>query len=359
MISCSQLDHLYRYPDVIWAKPVSDRWVFLCDALRQYDAPPGGLVLARERKWELVSALQKSIRRGEKETALHLLSVIDGMPEEYAYFWRRLCVTACEDVGPADDVLAAFVVACSTVFPPKKTGNKNYDLLCFLAEQMCDLSTRSRIYCSYGLIEPAAMKSELPELQAEDKPIVSAIMQRKAAVQTPTNTFQEWLRKNDWRAEGLLRFLGLRLPLEMTRVQTPVPPHKMLFDLPSYCFDMHTRVGLAMLKRLVQGVEGAEGIKELFQQNKIKGAHRAVGMALFFAEGGRIEGEQIYEPLCCLEQRLFAHQYGLPLNEWLELRVLVEKALAEGVIDGVREEVLHQFYGRENCIQLQKRRPAL
>jgi hypothetical protein len=107
---------------------------------------------------------------------------------------------------------------------------------------------------------------------------------------------------------------------------------------------MHTRVGLAMLKRLVQGVEGAEGIREFFQRNKIKGAHRAVGEALFFVEGGRIQGELIYEPLCDLEQRLSAYRFGLPLNRWWELRVLVEKALAEGVIDRVREEVLHQFY---------------
>jgi hypothetical protein len=214
---------------------------------------------------------------------------------------------------------------------------------------MCDLSTRSRIYCSYSVIEPAVIKSELPELGAEDKLIVSAVMQRKAAVrvQTPTDPWREWQRKNDWRAEGLLKFVGLTLPLEITRVQTPVPPHKMFLDLPSYCYDVHTRVGLAMLKRVVQGVEGAEGIKELFQQNKIKGAHRAVGEALFFVEGGRIQGELIYEPLCGLEQRLFAHQFGLPLKRWLELRVLVEKALAEGVIDRVREEVLHQFYGRD------------
>jgi hypothetical protein len=336
----------------MWAKPVSDRWVFLCDALRQYDAPVGRLVLARERKWELVSALQKSIRRGEKEITLHLLSAIDGMPGQYGYFWRRLCVIACEDVGPADDVLAAFVVACSTVFPPQKTGSENYRLFCFLAGQMCDLLTRSRIYCSYGTIEPAAMKCELPELRAEDKLIVSAIMQLKATVQIPTDPWREWLKKNDWRAEGLLKFVGLTLPPEMTRVQTPVPLYKILFDLPSYCFDVHTRVGLAMLKRFVQGVKGAEDIRELFQQNKIKGAHRAVGMALFFVEGGRIEGELIYEQLCCLEQRLFAHQYGLPLKSWVELRVLVEKALAEGLIDGVREEVLHQFYGREFCNQL-------
>jgi len=314
-------------------------------------------MLAKERKWELVSALQKSIRRGEKEMALHLLSAIDAMPEEYAYFWRRLCVIACEDVGPADDVLAAFVVACSTVFPPKKTGrDNNLRLMGFLVAQMCDLSNRSRIYCSYGTIEPAAMKSELPELGTEDKLIISAIMQQKASVKCPENPWREWQRKNDWRAEGLLRFVGLKLPLEMTTVQTPLPPHKMLFDLPSYCYDVHTRVGLAMLKRLVQGVEGAEGIREFFQRNKIKGAHRAVGEALFFVEGGRIEGELIYEPLCGLEQRLFAHQFGLPLNKWLELRVLAEKALANGVIDRVREEVLHQFYGQEFCNQLRQQR---
>src|SRR5208282_2601443 len=323
MIASLQLDHLYKYPEVMWAKPVSDRWVFLCDALRQYDPPFGKLMFPRERKWELVSAFQKSIRRGEKQIALRLISAMDSMPQECAYFWRRICVIACEDVGPADDTLAAFVVACSTDFPPRKTGSKNYDLLCFLAEQMCDLTTRSRIYCSYGTIEPAAMKSELPQLGAEDKLVVSAIMQRRTAVQVPTDSWREWQRKNDWRAEGLLRFVGLRLPLEMTTVQTPLPPYKMLFDLPSYCYDVHTRVGLAMLKRLVQGVEGAEGLRELFQENKIKGAHRAVGETLFTVEGGRIQGELIYEPLCCLEQRLFAHQFGLPLNKWVELRVLV------------------------------------
>jgi hypothetical protein len=330
----------------MWTTPASDRWAFLCDGLRKYDVPAGRLVLGRERKWELVSALQKSIRRGEKQMALHLLSAIDCMPDEYAYLWRRLCVIACEDVGPADDVLASFVVACSTVFPPRKTGRDNLRLMGFLVGQMCDLSNRSRIYCSFGAIEPAAIKSKLPELGAEDKPIVAAIIQRKAAVHTPTNAWQKWQRKNDWRAEGLLRFVGLRLPLEMTRVQTPVPPYKMLFDLPSYCFDVHTRVGLAMLKRLVQGVEGAEGIKELFQRHQIKGAHRAVGEALFFVEGGRLQGELIYEPLCRLEQRLFAHQYGMDAHRWWQMRDLVQKALESGVIDRVREEILRQHYGQ-------------
>jgi len=355
-----QLQELLSYPESRWGDTASNRWVSLCTGLRDYQAPCTSVAINKERKWELVSAFQKSIRRGDKQVALRLISAMDSMPEEYAYFWRRLCVIACEDVGPADDTLAAFVVACATVFPPKKTGNKNYDLICFLAEQMCDLSTRSRIYCSYGAIEPAAIKAELPELTLEDQPIVSAISQRRAAVQVPENAWREWQKKNDWRAEGLLKFVGLKLPLEMTNVDTPVPPYKMLFDLPSHCYDMHTRIGLAMLKRLVKGVDGAEEIKEFFQENKIKGAHRALGETLFFVEGGRIQGELIYGPLCCLEQRLFAYQFGLPLNSWLNLGVLVEKAPEEGVIDRVREEVLQQFYGeRIFAIDCTKRTPEL
>src|SRR5437016_820841 len=272
-----QFHELHRYPESRWAKAISDRWVSLCNGLRDYEAPRRCFAVNRERKWELVSAFQKSIRRADKAMALRLISAMDSMPEEYAYFWRRLCVIACEDVGPADDVLALFVVACATVFHPKTTGGENYRLICFLAGQMCDLSTRSRIYCSYGAIEPAAMKADLPELMLQGKPIVSAIMQARAAVQAPENPWQEWQKKNDWRAEGLLKFVGLNLPLDLIKVDTPVPPYKILFDLPSYCYDMHTRVGLTMLKRLVQKVQGAEAINEFLKQNKVKRAHRVLG----------------------------------------------------------------------------------
>jgi hypothetical protein len=342
----NQIEELRRYPENHWGQCSSGRWTAWCNSLEHYEAPTRGFSLDRERKWELTSAFQKSIRRGDKQMALRLISAMDGMPKERGYFWKRLCVIACEDIGPADDTLASFVVACATVFPPKKTGSQNYDLFCFLAEQMCDLSTRSRIYCSYGIIEPAAMKGELPALTAEEKQIVEAIVQRKAVIQAATNRRQQWQATNDWRAEGMLRFVGLRLPLEMTRVQTPVPPFKMLFDLPAFCYDTHTRVGLKMLHRLVQGVGGAESIKKFFQQNNVKSPHRVLGETLFFTEGGRIKGELIYGPLAGLEQRYFAHKNGLPLNKWFDSCALVEEALAKGTIDRVREEVLQRVYGQ-------------
>ena len=339
---------LLGYPANRWGAVPSSRWLSLCADLRDYQPPSPTLMIDSERKWELVSALQKSIRRGDKEMALRLISATNGMPDECAYFWRRLCVIACEDVGPADDVLASFVIACSTVFPPKKTGSGNYKLFCFLAEQMCALPTRSRIYCSYSVIEPAAIKAELPELTVQDEAIVSAVMRNREEVQAPHSPWREWQKKNDWRAEKLLRYVGLSLPLEMTKIEEPLPPSRILFDLPSYCFDMHTRVGLRVLQKLVRGVDGAEGIRDFFQENKIKNAHRALGEVLFFVEGARIEGELVYEPLSSLEQRVLAYQYGLPFDRWEKLRFLLEKALQDGIVDRVREEILTQFYGQGN-----------
>jgi MgsA AAA+ ATPase C terminal len=336
---------LLGYTRSSWGIRASERWVSLCTGLRDYRPPCRTLEINKERKWELVSAFQKSLRRGDKAMALRLVSAMDNMPEEYAYFWRRLCVVASEDVGPADDEFASFVIACASVFTPKKTGNKLYDLFCFLAEQMCDLPNRSRIYCSYGVIELAAINSALPELSSEDEAIICAILQRTADVNAGETPWRAWQKKNDWRAEGMLKFVGLRLPLEMTRVQESVPSHKMLFDLPSYCLDMHCRVGLAVLKRLVRGTAGAEEISEFFQQNRMKNPHKVAGWALFFAEGGRIQGELIYPSLSRLEQRIIAQQCGLLDDDWLHLRAVVEEALKTGVIDRVRERVLCQFYG--------------
>jgi hypothetical protein len=337
---------LLGYTRSSWGIRASERWVSLCTGLRDYQPPCRSLEIDKQRKWELVSAFQKSVRRADKAVALRSVSAMCNMPEEYAYFWRRLCVVACEDVGPADDEFALFVIACATLFTPKKTGNKLYDLFCFLAEQMCDLPNRSRIYCSYGLIESAAITSVLPELSSsEDESIIYAILHRRADVRAAENCWRAWQKKNDWRAEGMLKFIGLRLPLEMTRVQETVPSHKMMFGLPSYSIDMHTRSGMAVLKRLVQGTAGAEGIREFFQQSRVKNPHKVAGWALFFAEGGRIQGELIYPSLSRLEQRIIAQQCGLLDDDWLHLRAVVEEALKTGVIDRVRERVLCQFYG--------------
>jgi hypothetical protein len=244
-------------------------------------------------------------------------------------------------------------VACSSIFTPKRTGSKTYDIFCFLVELMCDLSARSRIYCSMSLIESIAAEGALPELSDKDTQMISAIMQRKAMMLSPANAWQEWQSRNDWRAEKMLRFVGITLPGEMFSVQLPIPPYRMLFDLPSYCYDVYTRVGQQVLSRLMRGAFGATAIKDFVCRSKVKDALKALGEALFFVEGARIEGEMLYSSLSRLEQLLIAHQHGLSLNEFLALQCLVLDALNAGIIDQIREEVLRKAFPRADGTQPQ------
>ncbi|PYV71688.1 MAG: hypothetical protein DMG96_28350 [Acidobacteria bacterium] len=130
-----------------------------------------------------------------------------------------------------------------------------------------------------------------------------------------------WQKRNNWRTEGLLQFVGLSLPSESYVKTDPLPAFRMIFDLPSYCYDVHTRIGLTVLRRLVHGTHGA--IREFFKQNRTQMAHKVLGEALFTVEGGRKKCELVYPSLSSLEQRIFAHRFGLPFDRWLDLCDLI------------------------------------
>src|SRR5437762_1708879 len=114
-------EELLAYPEYWFGEPATERWLALCSSLSKYQAPSGNFLINKERKWELASAFQKAIRRADKPTALRLISGIANMPDEYGYFLRRMCVIACEDIGPAADTLVKFVIASATVFSPRQS----------------------------------------------------------------------------------------------------------------------------------------------------------------------------------------------------------------------------------------------
>ena len=342
-ISPSKMSQLVAYPTMIGLNSIQ-RWNLLCDGLLAYKAPPKSLTLSPRRKWELVSALQKSIRRGDCDSALTALSAMDGIPHEYPYFWRRLCVIACEDIGFADDELATFVIACSVIFTPIKTGAANYGLFCFLTEQMCALARRSRIYCSLAVVDDMSRDFGLPALTASDRLILAAVAHRKTEIRESKHPWRDWQRKNGWRTEGLLQYLDFTLPFKTSLVTAPLPISKPICSLPNYCYDMHTRVGLTVLKRIAAGVEGAEAVGLLLRRHRVKTPHIAIGWALFFVEGGRTGGEVKYEEVSDLEQRVIAHRFGLPVDVWRELRALVSGVVDCGVVDQQRSRVSNDAY---------------
>jgi hypothetical protein len=134
---------------------------------------------------------------------------------------------------------------------------------------------RSRIYCSYETVSIAAEKRVLPPLSTRDMIILDAIARQNEAVQAANTRMHNWQKRNNWRVEGLLRFVGLSLPLERNVKHDPLPACRTMFQLPSYCYDVHTRIGLT-----VQGVHGAEAIRNFFR-NSTNAAHKALGEVLF------------------------------------------------------------------------------
>jgi hypothetical protein len=347
MLEEVKIGELLAYPEYHFEEAASERWLTLCSSLSRYQTDCRNFPIDKGRKWELASALQKSIRRADNSIVLQLISGVANFPHEYGYFWKRMCVIACEDVGPAADTLVKFVIACATVFSRKKMGAENHRVLCFLAEQMCGLPVRSRIVCSFEIVRIAVEQRALPSLGQEDRVILDAIARQKAAIHAGNSQLHRWQKKLNWRTEGLLRFLGLALPSETKVRSEPMPRSGSIFELPNYSYDMHTRIGLTVLRRLVQGIPGAQAIRDFFQRSKMSAPHRALGEALFYMEGGREKNELIYPSLCSLEQRVAAYKFGFSFDRWLQLCDLIHEALERGVIDRLREEVLCQQYGQK------------
>src|SRR5947207_15879061 len=95
----AESEQLLAYPELCFGQPASEKWLDLCSSLRTYQAVSAKFVIDKERKWELVSALQKSIRRADKPTVFQFISRIRSMSEENAYFGSRMCVIVIEDLG--------------------------------------------------------------------------------------------------------------------------------------------------------------------------------------------------------------------------------------------------------------------
>ena len=338
------LETLKHYPQTIWKLEPTSYWLQLCEELSHYQPPARHLTLKNvERKWELVSSFQKSIRRADLKMALPLVSAMASFPAEWAYFWRRLTIIALEDVGPAAPELVLFVVVCGTLYTPGKTGgDKLYHLVSFLTDRLCSVAARSRVYCSLVVSAEILSRIPVPTFSEWEVTLLDWMAGVTNLEEQPDSYLTAWKAKNKWRGDGLLRYLCLDLPFPLRAVELPVPQHTILYGLPSCGYDMYTRTGRQMLKRLIQSNPDVKRVAA--QLPKARNLITVVGECLFFVEGGRICGELLNPDLYRMEQRLFALQFGLPYACWTEMRAAVEGALHSGEVDKLRHEVLASTY---------------
>lgn len=105
---------------------------------------PNPIMAQARRKWHLVSAIQKSIRRSDAGSAIVLSIAMQNSTEADA-LWRRLQVTALEDIGIANPVLVATVLAVAGKKAwREKNGGKA--LTAFIVDRMAK-SAKSRMFC--------------------------------------------------------------------------------------------------------------------------------------------------------------------------------------------------------------------
>jgi len=121
----------------------------------------------------------------------------------------------------------------------------------------------------------------------------------------------------------------------------------VLKGLPSYCYDKHTQTGKAALSRAC----ALKAVRKVFNEYPCADKREALGWALFYEEGGRIENEFLSTQIGDVEQRFVAHRFGLPGEGWLAVRGAVADVVASGLMDEIRAYVLERRGYCDNCIQ--------
>ena len=88
-------------------------------------------------KWVLASAFQKTIRRGDIKTAQS--SAVSLFQNDKQMLFRRIMVTALEDIGVGDISVATEVIAASADAKWRRTVGGDMRVISYLIEKMCEV----------------------------------------------------------------------------------------------------------------------------------------------------------------------------------------------------------------------------
>lgn len=326
-------------------------------------------------KWLLASAMQKAIRRNEPQRAAR--AVMSLWYQDRQSFWRRLHVTALEDVGIGD--VSAVVKTLTVTSSPswrRQVGDLQAGL--YLVQLLCG-AVKSRLADeifitaekegSYTRLRARLAKADEETLLDMVADVKKSLVQRCLAIwylagtkkytsdliPPRTGSFEETLkvlRSLKKLPEGLVEScisvanrtqwpLALFLPVVWQEVrkhelhihQHTIPSALEVDGLPHYAADMYTRVGKACIRQLHNTVASLHS----FSTQQIE-------HALFYVEGGRVDRELTAPALQDMQQESEAADMeccGLSLTEYLELRDLLEQHM--DVLAEIRHRQLKRY----------------
>lgn len=262
------------------------------------EAPIGEIKLKNlQRKWEVVSAIQKSIRRGNLHYALRGVSAMLNTKDldMIRYLWKRITTTAAEDIGMANPQLVAFVLLCAETFTPSKFADIQKPVLYYLTRRMCE-SVKDRSMCDCAIIESCWVRSEnkadiTPLLSQQELDLLTHVEECEE-YEVPVPIYQ-YLAGQNWRTEGMGKYFPLVQLIaqeDFSLLSVPMTPVEEIFGLPCYAYDMHTQIGKRALGYLLKDKEVAAVLQPLHLKDPIK----TLGWALFYNEGGNLQQQIDY-----------------------------------------------------------------
>jgi hypothetical protein len=270
-----------------------------------------------------LSAMQKSIRRGDGLTAQRALATL--YRDDPSSTWRRLLIIACEDVGIA--ALRAVVMTatrCANAKALREMGKDEAAALAtarMLAEAPKDRS--ADLLFAVVLHDPAleTMRSKCrsvsvarrlefvadPTLSLQDRALavwhssgveswgeqrvgpgdLGALIRTYAELGVPERLVQAVavaIKKAREPSALLLPLLWLAaVGSETELLDSPLAPSGLINGIPLYALDRHTRFGRRAIKRFAQ--ENAEIAQFLTERDWDSGDDGALRMAVFYADG--------------------------------------------------------------------------
>ena len=300
----------------------------LTDALRERGNEVPEFAPLRISPWVAMSLMQKAIRRGRTDLALGAAAaLLEGSPQR---LWRRLCVTAYEDIGVADFGTVALVTAGLAGKSWRAGVGGEWPVASYLVERMCatvkcraadDLIEvcerhpdfeRARLDLTFRplpeLTRLAVSKAPLPERAlalwyavGTNRRNSGVLRERRGTPQAAFDALCEQGFSNEvvevcregFRKSGevLSPFLALlwREAQQTARSVEPddLPDEEMIGGVPSWVYDMHVRDGNRAMARFREtDCDTARWIREAKPE---RDRPAFLASLLFHAESGLVD----------------------------------------------------------------------
>ena len=284
--------------------------------------------------WLAMSLMQKAIRRGREDLALRASATLLKVSPDR--FWRRICVTAYEDIGVAEWETVAIVTAALKGKRWRSQIGGEWVVASYLVERMCrtikcraadDLAVVCQWHSSLGALRPDfasrsimnLLQSEIPSMELPASALALWYAIGTDRCQSPvllkrrglTNEAWDFLSNSNLPATAVevaqvgfqkvnsilcpFALLLLTKAAETTNFVQPdnLPSEDIVGDIPCWAFDVHVREGNQAIGRFLRTESNTTRWLSLHVRSNER--FRVLGSMLFRVESGMVDRRMHWE----------------------------------------------------------------